>query len=52
MLRLGVPDRFVTHGTVAQLLAEIGLEAGQVAEAVMQRLAAAQETGELGHGGA
>jgi len=52
VLRLGVPDRFVTHGTVAQLLAEVGLEAGQVAEAVVQRLAVAQEAGELGDGGA
>ena len=38
VLNLGLPDRFVEHGTVAQQLAECGLTADQVAETVKERL--------------
>lgn len=39
LLRLGVPDRFVTHGAPSQLLAEIGLTPEGVADSVERRLA-------------
>lgn len=38
VLNLGVPDRFIEQGTVAQQMADCGLDAGSVAEAVMKRL--------------
>jgi 1-deoxy-D-xylulose-5-phosphate synthase len=31
---LGLPDRFVTHGSVAQLLEEVGLSAGRIVERI------------------
>lgn len=46
LLRLGVPDRFVTHGAPSQLLAEVGLTPRDVADVVERRLApAAHEKG-------
>lgn len=39
VLRLGIPDRFVTHGATTQLLAEVGLTPDHVAAAVERRLA-------------
>jgi len=38
LLRIAVPDCFVTHGATAQLLAEIGLNADAVRTAVLGRL--------------
>ena len=39
VLRLAVPDCFVTHGKTEMLLEEIGLTAAQVADSVAERLA-------------
>jgi len=39
MLMLGLPDRFVEHGEVALLLAEIGLDAAGIARSIRERLA-------------
>jgi 1-deoxy-D-xylulose-5-phosphate synthase len=39
VMRVGVPDRFVTHGAPALLHEEIGFTAGAVAERVLGRLA-------------
>ena len=38
-LNLGVPDRFIEQGTVAQQLADCGLTPSAVASAVAARLA-------------
>jgi 1-deoxy-D-xylulose-5-phosphate synthase len=38
IVRMGLPDRFVTHGTRAELLAEVGLDAERVAKEAMERL--------------
>ena len=38
VLNLGVPDRFIEQGTVAQQMADCGLDAESVAAAVMERL--------------
>lgn len=37
ILRIGLPDSFVEHGEVGHLLAEVGLEASSVVEAVANR---------------
>jgi len=37
--RLGIPDRFITHGTQTQLLEEVGLSPEDVVKAVERRLA-------------
>lgn len=39
LLRLGIPDRFIAHGSPAQLLAEVGLVPEAVADSVERRLA-------------
>ncbi len=47
VLQLGLPDRFVGHGTRGELLAECGLDAASIEEAISQRvayLAPAKET--------
>jgi 1-deoxy-D-xylulose-5-phosphate synthase len=36
VLTLGIPDRFVTHGSKSELLAEIGLDADSVAKSVAE----------------
>ncbi|TCI24435.1 1-deoxy-D-xylulose-5-phosphate synthase [Exiguobacterium sp. SH3S2] len=36
VLRLGIPDRYIEHGAVNQLLEEIGLRPSQIAESVEQ----------------
>ena len=36
LLRLGLPDRYVTHGKPALLRKEVGMEPDQIAERVMQ----------------
>ncbi len=41
LLHFGIPDRFVAHGTRAELLAELGLTPEQVAGAIVARLARA-----------
>lgn len=41
---LGVPDRFVTHGTRAQLLAEIGLDTAGVYRAIEDLLAGTEKS--------
>ena len=41
MVRMGLPDEFVTHGTREQLLAEVGLTADAVASRVIKALAGA-----------
>ena len=38
VLNLGVPDRFIEHGTVGEQLQECGLTAEQVADSVLERL--------------
>ena len=40
VLRLGLPDAYVGHGTVSELFAELGLDARGIADAVAGRLAA------------
>ena len=40
VLPLGIPDCFVTHGSMAQLFAEVGLVPGDVAEAIRSALGA------------
>ncbi|GAA4013701.1 1-deoxy-D-xylulose-5-phosphate synthase [Actimicrobium antarcticum] len=40
VLHLGLPDRFIDHGDVAQLLADCGLDAGGIAAAILQRFRA------------
>ena len=37
VLHLGLPDRFIDHGDAHQLLAQCGLDAGGIAEAIVQR---------------
>ena len=37
LLQLGLPDRFIDHGDVAQLLADCGLDANGIAAAIVQR---------------
>ncbi len=37
VLHLGLPDRFIDHGDVNQLLAQCGLDAGGIAESIVQR---------------
>lgn len=44
VLRLSVPDCFVTHGAMNKLLAEVGLDAEGIRSAVLGRLAALRET--------
>lgn len=39
VLRIALPDRFVTHGSVSELMAELGLTPEAVAAAVLDRLA-------------
>lgn len=39
MLRLGIPDEFVTHGSPARLLDEVGLSPAKIAKAIERRLA-------------
>jgi 1-deoxy-D-xylulose-5-phosphate synthase len=34
ILRVGIPDRFVTHGTAALLHAEVGFTGGRIAERI------------------
>jgi len=36
VLRLGIPDRYIEHGGVNQLLEEIGLRPTQIADSVQQ----------------
>ena len=38
MLRLGLPDRFTEHGDAATLLAQLGLDAGHIAERVKRAI--------------
>ncbi len=46
LLRFGVPDRFVTHGSVPQLLSDVGLTVPNIADIVEGRLSpAAHEKG-------
>jgi 1-deoxy-D-xylulose-5-phosphate synthase len=33
---LGIPDRFIEHGTQAQLYEEVGLSASKIAEAIKE----------------
>lgn len=40
ILNLGLPDRFLDHGKIADMLAEVGLDAGGVVLAIKQKLAA------------
>ena len=40
ILQLGLPDRFIDHGDVAQLLAECGLDARGIAAAIAKRFPA------------
>jgi len=40
ILRVGLPDRFVTHGAPALLHEEVGFTGAKVAERILQRLAA------------
>jgi 1-deoxy-D-xylulose-5-phosphate synthase len=44
VLRLAVPDCFVTHGATAKLLSDIGLTADGIAAAVLGRLADVPDT--------
>nr|WP_198981651.1 1-deoxy-D-xylulose-5-phosphate synthase [Herbaspirillum sp. ASV7] len=37
VLHLGLPDRFIDHGDAHQLLAQCGLDAGGIAESIVQR---------------
>ncbi|ALU90951.1 1-deoxy-D-xylulose 5-phosphate synthase protein [Herbaspirillum rubrisubalbicans M1] len=37
ILHLGLPDRFIDHGDVAQLLAQCGLDADGIAQSIAQR---------------
>lgn len=38
VLNLGLPDQFITHGSRSELLAEVQLDPGSVAQAVLKRL--------------
>lgn len=38
VIRFGVPDRFIAHGAPSQLLADVGLDATDIADAVERRL--------------
>jgi 1-deoxy-D-xylulose-5-phosphate synthase len=40
VLNLGLPDRFLDHGKIADMLAEVGLDASGVVQAIKQKLAA------------
>ena len=42
MLRIGLPDRYVTHGKPALLREEVGLTGAAVAERVKEALGAAR----------
>jgi 1-deoxy-D-xylulose-5-phosphate synthase len=37
LLNLGLPDRFIDHGDVAQLLAQCGLDANGIAASIKKR---------------
>ncbi|MFJ3048128.1 1-deoxy-D-xylulose-5-phosphate synthase [Herbaspirillum chlorophenolicum] len=37
VLHLGLPDRFIDHGDAGQLLAQCGLDAGGIAQSIVQR---------------
>jgi 1-deoxy-D-xylulose-5-phosphate synthase len=39
VLHLGLPDRYVDHGNHSQQLADTGLDAGSILEAITNRLA-------------
>ena len=51
VLRLSVPDCFVTHGAMGKLLAEVGLTAEGVCSAVLGRLLEVRQGGEMRRGG-
>ena len=40
VMRFGLPDRFVDHGTQAELLAEVGLTSEAIEKKVLERLGA------------
>lgn len=40
VLNLGLPDRFLAHGKIADMLAEVGLDANGVVQAIRKKLAA------------
>jgi 1-deoxy-D-xylulose-5-phosphate synthase len=42
VMRIGLPDRFIDHGDQQQLLAEIGLETGQIVERIAAHALAIQ----------
>ncbi len=46
LLRLGVPDRFIEYGTVSEQMAECGLEAGQVRDAIHEKLSEMSAVGQ------
>jgi 1-deoxy-D-xylulose-5-phosphate synthase len=45
VLRIGIPDRFITFGSRAQLLRECGMDAASIAEAVEAALEARSDSG-------
>ena len=40
VLNLGLPDRFLDHGKIADMLAAVGLDASGVVQAIQKKLAA------------
>ena len=42
---IGLPNRFITHGSMEQLLAECGLSSGQIAQRVKEALEARKHGG-------
>ena len=50
VLNLGLPDRFIAHGSREQLLADCGLDAAGVLRAVQARLRASVSSAAASHG--